>query len=118
MQTALQAHSSVPTTDSFSSHGMMMTPELICELINASLGFAFTSMGISGRCSSSTPLSTFHSLPSFQATINPSVWVLDLGASNHMTVVEHHLISPPSIGSFDTFAAPLTAGYSTPDYLL
>lgn len=66
-----------------------MSPEQIKELINASLTSAFTSMCMFGR--SISTFSALHSSSTFPSSITSSAWVLDFGASNHMTAIAQNL---------------------------
>lgn len=68
-----------------------MSPEQIQELINASLASSFTSMGISNWYNSPTAFPAFHSSSTFPVAIPSSAWVIDSGASNHITAVEPSL---------------------------
>lgn len=77
---SFQAQASPTTSERSSSDAVLMTPEQIRDMINASVAFAFTSMGILGWCN---PIV-------FSTSISPS-WFIDSGASNHMTAVEHSL---------------------------
>lgn len=83
----------------------MMTIDQIWELINASLGSAFTSMGISGRYMSLTSLSAFLSFTSHPTSIPSSVWVIDSGASNHMTAIEQSLADAEPYTGYDQIIA-------------
>lgn len=77
--TALQTQVA-PPADYAASQTIQLTQEQIQDMINTSVASAFTSMGVSGRYNSS----------SFAASISPSSWYIDSGASNHMTSVEQH----------------------------
>ena len=60
---------------------MVITPDQIRDMINASVATAFTYMGVNGRYRS-LALSQF---------MSPSSWFIESGAYNHMTSMEQHL---------------------------
>lgn len=53
-------------------------------------------MGISGQSISSAAFSALHSSPITPASITSSAWVLESGASNHMTAVAQSLTNTKS----------------------
>lgn len=101
--TALQVQSSnqndVQSTD---MDLVTLTTAQIREMINTFVASAFTSMGINGPSQTVTTLPVFNLSTALSTLVTPSTWLLNSGASNHMTCVEQNLHSSHPYVGHDT----------------